>query len=331
MPVEPRPACTLPAASRTALVILNKQSGKPPDARRLHAALRALERRGWGVDLRETLAPQHATMLAAAAAASHTGTVLVAGGDGTINEAVNGLAGSQTALAVLPAGTVNVWAREVGVSGDPARAVALIDGGARVRIDLGLAGRRYFLLLASAGVDAAAARVVAATASQPWKQAAYMAAGLRDLFRRGGRTISFTIETRGAGGETVETGTWQTLVAVAGNTRLYGGYLHVTPNARLDDGLLDLCVYRGSGAPALAQHACRTLLGRHLTAPQVVYRRAVRVRLDSPSPVPVEVDGEYAGTTPVTFAAVPRALTVVVPRGLRSPLFGDVPLPLPLS
>lgn len=312
------------------MVILNYHAGRPVDPEGLRDPLSALTDRGWHVDVQPTSARDHARTLAAEAVAAGVDTVLVVGGDGTINEAVNGLAGSQTALAVVPAGTVNIWAREIRVSQEPARAVALVDAGERRRVDLGRAGSRYFLLLASAGTDAAAARAVSITRPRRWRQTAYVAAGLRDLFRRGGRTMSFTIESDGAHGSTREAGTWRTLLAVAGNTRLYGGLLQVTPAARLDDGLLDFCVYRGPGTAALARHAWRTLRGCHLAAPDVLYRRAVRVRVDAPSPVPVQVDGEYIGTTPVTFAAVPRALTIIAPRGLRSPLFGDEPLPQPL-
>jgi diacylglycerol kinase family enzyme len=234
-----------------------------------------------------------------------------------VNEVVNGLAGSRTALAVLPRGTVNVWAREVVLPRDAEAALRLLESGERRRIDLGRAGGRYFLLMASAGVDSAAVRAVSAAAGR-FKRESYVLAGLRELFRRGGQEMSFSIGTAEGSSEQFSA---RTLLAVCGNTRLYGGALLLTSRARLDDGLLDLCVFAGGGARALAGHALRAFPGRHLAAPGVYYRQAARLRIDAPSPIPVQLDGEHAGVTPVALTAVPRALTVVLPKAPRSPLF----------
>src|SRR5207247_1264597 len=108
---------------------------------------------GWTVDIQPTLEPGDGTRIAREAAAQGYDVVVAAGGDGTVNEVVNGLAGTETALAALPIGTVNVWVRELGLPLHPrAAAEALL--GAQVRaIDLGRAGDRYFLLMAGVGFD----------------------------------------------------------------------------------------------------------------------------------------------------------------------------------
>ena len=306
-----------PIVPRSLLAIVNPRAGHPADLRQLHNALRALQERGWSVDARGTLWPLHARAMAADAVRLGCEVVLAVGGDGTINEVVNGLAGSQTALAVLPTGTVNVWAREARLPRDAEAALRLLESGERRRIDLGRAGERYFLLMASAGIDSAAVRAVSLSARR-FKRESYVLAGLRELFRNGGQEMAFTVAAPDGSQESFSA---RTLLAVCGNTRLYGGALRLTSRARIDDGLLDLCVFAGGGARALAGHALRAFPGRHLAAPGVHYRQSARIRIDAPAPLPVQLDGEHAGFTPVALTAVPRALTVVLPAGLRSPLF----------
>jgi diacylglycerol kinase (ATP) len=293
-------------------VIANPYAGRRGRLARLDVALDLLTEHGWRVERLATGAPGHAQELAAAAAAAGSACVLVCGGDGTINEAVNGLAGSETALAVLPAGTVNLWAKEIGLPGEPVDAVRLVLSGERRRVDLGRAGDRYFLMLASVGVDAYAVRAVTAERKRRWGRYAYAAAGIADLVRHGGRPLAIE-----AGGVRFR---GRAPAAVIGNTRLYGGLLYPTPRARIDDGLLDLRVYAGAGARQLLPQLVRTLAGRPPRADEL-YLQTPELRIAAPRPLPVQADGEPIGVLPMTFRAVPRALTVVVPRGLRSPLF----------
>lgn len=300
-------------SARRVRVIVNPLAGHRPREDRFQAALAWLAVQGWAVERRESEWAGHARLLAADAAEAGCDAVLACGGDGTINEVVNGLAGSQTALAALPAGTVNIWAREVGLPRDPLGSVRLLAEGGRRRVDLGRAGERYFLLLASVGTDSFAVRAVSPAAKRRFGRYAFVGAGLWDLLRHGGRPMTILADGRRLRG--------RTLVAVIGNTRLYGGVLSATHRARLDDGLLDLCLYPGRFAPRLAAHAVNTLLSRHDRS-GAVYLQARRIQFDGPAPLPVQADGEYIGETPMTFSVAPAALTVIVPPGLRSPLFG---------
>ncbi|MHB8574637.1 MAG: diacylglycerol/lipid kinase family protein [Dehalococcoidia bacterium] len=296
-----------------AILIINPRAGRRPDARKLAAAIAWLVRRDWTVERRFTERPGHARELAAAAAAERVDAVIACGGDGTINEVVNGLAGSQTALAVLPSGTVNVWAREVQIPRDPLGALQLLAKGERRRVDLGLAGERRFLMLASVGTDSYAVQAVGPALKRRWGRYAYLFAGLRDLVKTGGRPLTIVMDD--------QTLAVQVLVAVIGNTRLYGGAMRATHRARIDDGLLDLCVYTGSSWGRMALHVARTLAGRHERDTGVRYEQIRELTVTSKTPVPVQVDGESAGETPMRFTVEPAALTVIVPRGLASPLF----------
>jgi YegS/Rv2252/BmrU family lipid kinase len=295
------------------MVIANPWALRRIDRRRLATALDWLEDRGWSVTRRLTERVLHARDIAQEAAVAGYNAVLASGGDGTINEVVNGLAGTNTALAVLPAGTINIWARETGISRDPVQAVRLLEFGSRRRVDLGRANERYFLMLASVGVDSDAVYRVSTEKKQRWGRYAYIAAAIAELVRNGSREITVSTSDSQRSGNA--------FAAVIGNTRLYGGMLRVTAKARIDDGLLDTCVYYGDRLGVLPIHIVRTLRERHVSAKNTHYVQAPEVRITSPRPMPVQADGEHVGFTPVTFVAVPAALTVVVPAGLRSPLF----------
>src|SRR5438067_10902117 len=138
-----------------AVVIHNpvSRAALSPDA--LDAAVRLARDEGWSLEVAATEAAGHATAIARDVAAATADVIIVSGGDGTINEAVNGIAGTETALAVLPGGTANVWAKEIAVRKDPLAAMRQLLTGERRRIDLGRAGDRYFLLMAGIGLDGA--------------------------------------------------------------------------------------------------------------------------------------------------------------------------------
>ncbi len=250
-------------------------------------------------------------------AAGGADVLLACGGDGTINEAVNGLAGTQTALAVLPAGTVNVWAREVGIPLDPTRAIALLWDGARRWIDLGRAGDRYFLLMAGIGFDADVAAQVTAPEKRRWGALAYVARGVVSALTWPRNRMRLRLDDRSLRRHTV--------FLVVGNTRLYGGLVNITHHAVADDGLLDICMFDGDGVLHRIGHAVRVVTRSHTRVPSVEYYRARRVTVVTRPRTPVQVDGDTIGHTPMTFTAVPHALKVVVPAGDSNGLFLQPP------
>lgn len=278
----------------------------------LAAAQALLVAHGWNVRDARTSAAGDATRLAHEAVARGDDVVVVAGGDGTINEAVQALAGSATALGVLPVGTVNVWAREIRLPLDPmAAAKALIDGVWR-RIDLGRAGDRYFLLMAGVGFDGAVTDLVEPRLKRavgPW---AYVLTGARLALRYGGPEATLELD-----GATIRC---RLLLAIIGNTRFYGGSFAMTGDAVADDGLLDVVVFPGRYPWEAIPRALPILLGRRRHA-SAIYYRTRRIRITTKTPVPAQADGDYIGTTPLDISAVPSALCVVVPRDARSPLF----------
>jgi YegS/Rv2252/BmrU family lipid kinase len=299
---------------REAMVIVNPAAHNPPSRKRLAEADAWLKGAGWAVEWRETEGPRQAEELAAGAAAAGVPLLFVCGGDGTLNEAANGLAGSETALAPIRAGTVNIWARETGVPRRPAKAVRLAAEGERRRIDLGRAGERYFLLMAGYGLDGAIARRASKGLKSRVGAAAYALAAVREVLRY----RSAAVRLRFDGGEEEAV---RLLMLVAGNTRNYAGLVNVTADAEADDGLLDVCVFQGKGTLDILLHALRTVLRRHRRSKKVLYRQVRRLDLAWEEALPVQLDGDEFEGSPGRVEVAPGALWVAVPRGLSSPLF----------
>lgn len=296
--------------SKRALVIYNPAARKAPKIHRVRAGIEAL--RDWDCALLRTERPGHATELARDAVRDSVDAAVACGGDGTVNEVVNGLAGSETALAVVRGGTANVWAKETRLPKRPERALRLLDEGEVRPVDLGNAGERYFLLMAGIGFDAAIVRDL----HGPWKRrlgaAAYVLFGLRHTLRH--RAVTGELMMNGE--RQRESLYW----LVLGNSRNYGGLVNITDRARADDGLLDLALLRRGGLLRLGWLLPWLLLGRHHRRAEVLYRQVESLELRTPE-LPVQVDGEYLGETPMHFEVARGALRVIVPRGLHSPLF----------
>ena len=305
------------------LVVRNPAARRAPSEAALRSALVPLRAAGATIELLSTTAPGHARELAAAAARDGIEVVVAVGGDGTVHEVANGLAGSETALAAVRAGTANVWAKEAGIPSGVERALAWIAEARRARIDLGRAevaggSERYFLLMCSAGLDAEIVRRVGEGGRRKrWLgRAWYALLGLE----RGLRAPSVAARI-GVDGEAIER---PLLFAVAGNTRLYGGLVRLTGAARADDGLLDLVAFSGGGLPARLRLTARGLRGGLQTraGDGIDYLRGADVRIEPERPLAVQADGEYIGETPLRLGVAPRALSVLLARGPNPLLSG---------
>jgi len=288
-----------------ALVIVNPVARGLPPGEALRAGVSWLRERGWQIETCLTSGSGVATELAAEAARRAYDCVVAVGGDGTLNEALNGVAGTPTALAFVPGGTVNVWAREAGIPSEPVAALRLLAEGKRRRLDAGRVGERFFLLMASAGLDSLVVADMNTRLKRRFGRFAYIGSAALHLRNYAGIHADVTLD-----GERLET---SMLMLVAGNTRSYGGMIEITRQARADDGLLDVCLYSGVGREAFIGHFARTVLAQHVHHPAVLYRRVKSIELRTQVPLPVQADGEIAGETPVTISVAPSAVSVVVP------------------
>ena len=296
-----------------AILIQNPTAGQGDWQEQIRAALATFEGAGWEITLRETTGQGDATRFAEEAVAEGRDIVVVAGGDGTVNEALQGLAEqTHTALAVLPGGTVNVWATELGI-GDVADDIAArIVAGRRRRIDIGRVNERYFMMMASAGFDAETSALVADTpelkkVKRRVGPLAYVLAAAHTLRTFRGRRLSLEIDGRPV--------RRRALMVIVGNTRLYGGIAQITYQAHADDGFLDLCILTGYGPLDLARRFMSVMLRRQRQDDEIDYRKVRRVTVDTVDttrPLRVQADGEDIGATPITLEVLPDALEVVV-------------------
>jgi diacylglycerol kinase family enzyme len=270
------------------------------------ALLRCLEAEGAEVlDLTTDSADAVPAVIAEAARAG-CDRVVVAGGDGTVSPALQVLPGAGLALAVIPLGTGNVLAEELGLrTGDWRGACHAAVAGPAMPMDLGLAGGRYFATMFGAGMDAQVAYDLAAAGKRVFGRMAFVGELLRCMARS--MPCCFTIAL---GDETLDVRAW---AAVVSNTPRYVWRLYFRPAACPDDGLLDLCILAPRSRPALFSHvALNFALCRPVLSAGLVCRTFTSARIDADPPVPWQADGEVMGTTPVEIRIAPGALPVVV-------------------
>jgi YegS/Rv2252/BmrU family lipid kinase len=295
------------------MLVFNPNAGQAEALEReLDAAASVWRAAGWSVTLEPTRAAGDGIRLGRLAGERGYNLVVAAGGDGTINEVINGIAGSTTALAPLPLGTMNVWARELRLPLQPrAAAEALLDWQVRP-IDLGRAGERYFLLMAGIGFDAAITAGVKAGEKRRLGALAYVLRGVQQALSLRGARVRLIIDGRPIKGRVLQ--------VVIGNTQLYGGLVKITDRAVIDDGLLDVCVLKGENGLSAVWRLISILGRRHAYDPEVAYYRARSVRIAARPRLPVQVDGDPIGETPMSFEVAPGALYALLPRDLPDDL-----------
>jgi YegS/Rv2252/BmrU family lipid kinase len=348
----------------TACLVVHPRSGR--NLARVPDVVSVLSRAGWATDVVVKESKGQTMELAARAAEAGYDFVIAYGGDGTVNHVVNGVlafAGQRpAAVGVIPGGTANVWAAEVGIAADPVRAArTLVESDVR-RVDVGHVGvesltlaagssahdhraasaagpRRHFLLMAGLGVDAALMSGTPATLKHKLGITAVMLTALRQLPAL--RTYSVRIQ---AGEAPVPVWNGRALQLVVGNTRLYGKIARMTPNALLDSGELDLSVITAqSRFSAFMQVITVLMRGRPAHAHSKEARSAC-FRVSAPASVDLQLDGSAVklkkylsvesrevleragepGTVMVNyrFDAVKGALRIAVPREYGGELFG---------
>ena len=265
--------------------------------------------------LKMTAAMGDARKLAAAAVEEGFEIIVAAGGDGTLNEVLNGIVDApkgfeRARLGVLPLGTVNVFAREVQIPLKLERAWKTIRAGRETLIDLGVVdyqengapARRCFAQLAGAGLDARAIELVDWRLKKKIGPLAYVIAGLRALMEGQKKILVKNGQTEGAGE-----------LVLIGNGSLYGGEFRIFPPADMRDGLLDACVFSRVNWLTLFRVGPRLLIKGTLPRAATANHRCDSLTLTSDSRVPFEVDGEFAGYLPATFSTRRMQLRVIVP------------------
>lgn len=284
-------------------VLYNPVAG-PNAVRRISRIRELLAAQVAPFDEKATAGPGDAVLLAREAAHEGIPTVLAVGGDGTINEVANGLAGSRTRLAVVPHGTGNVFAAEVGLPDSVEGCLALLRDGETVEVRLARAGSRHFLLLASAGFDAEVVEGMDYRQKNALGIAAYVLAGARHLVRE-----QPTLWMEFPGRERVEA---QAVLVCRGSR--YGGGVTLAPGASLLGDRLHVIALTGTGRWPIVRFAVDAMRGRSQRSPKVFRRETESLLVRCRLPSAAQVDGDYLGPLPVRIEMTDVALRVVVPR-----------------
>ena len=305
----------------TAILIANPTSGSyAQHANHIADTVSFLRHQDWQAELRLTQEPGDTRKFAREAVEQHTNVVVAVGGDGTINEVIQELAGSETALGVLPCGTINVWAREVGIPlDDNAGARKVLVNGQRRCIDLGKINDRYFLLMAGIGIDGEVTHEVEKKPIKRLGVLGYLLIGtwmgigyraFRALLELGSRVIKLNA-----------------LQIIIGNTQLYGGAIKYTWQAKCDDGLLDICVVRKQNVLGRFAVLVDFLLHREQRRQWVRYETGSIVKIYTRRPVAIQLDGDPFGYTtteePTVVTVVPSVLKVIVPDQISAEIFSS--------
>lgn len=298
--------------SREIAVLTNPTAGRGRSAAAAGVAVARFQDAGLRVHRIEGRDAEEAVDLTCEAVQRGVGTVVVAGGDGTIQLALRALVHTPTALGVIPTGTGNDAARLLGVPlGDPVAAADIVIA-SRVRtVDVGRCGAAYFLCVLSAGFDAVVserANRMAARGGWPRGQWRYPVATLAEL--RVFAPIPYVLELDG------NTTSMDAMLVAVGNGPSFGGGLRITEGARVDDGLLDVVLFHPVPRRELLRTYPKLFRGTHTTHPAYEHHRVREVTVAAPGVV-AYADGERLGPLPVTVTSEPAALRVLVgPGGL---------------
>lgn len=307
-------------------LIYNPTAGPWDMTRSLKRLATYLGKSGWQTDLVRTEQSGDATTQARAAADQGADIVLIAGGDGTTNEAINGLMDTSTAVGIVPVGTGNILAHQLRMPiltlAAPFHVKDIGDAilNSRIqRVDLGKVNERRFLCWAGMGLDA---EITAQMEPRPrhlkrMKTLPYIIAGLSVASEYRGVRSSILIEDR-----TFRT---RTLMAVASNIQLYAAFFEIAPQARMDDGLLDIFIFKGLGMAYALKYVVQTLGKRHLQNPDVMHALARQMTVEASPNVAVHLDGDPHGSTPFEVGICPGALRMLTPPNAPRSLFSKRP------
>lgn len=296
--------------ARKAILIANPKTGRYGSSRKepIEDLANYLRNQGITVDLKLTTGPGNATEIAARAAQNGTTDIIVAGGDGTINEALQGLTGAKARLGIIPRGTANVLARELNLPLDERQSLDVIARGESRKIHLGLAideksnTKRYFVLMAGIGLDAAVVKRVQPALKKRLGRGAFWLSGFSHL--ASWNLEPFQLEIDGQ--------TYDSTFAIIGKAARYGSDLAITPRARIDQPDFEVCIIDTFSRFRYLQilaHALRD--GVPLDKEGVHFLRTTRVRATGKAPV--QLDGELVGDLPMTFEIAPFSINIVVP------------------
>ncbi len=305
-----------------AQLIVNPAAGMHYTEGLVETVARYLGDHGWDVAIRRTLGRGDGITYAREAASANMDVAIAMGGDGTLGEVASGLAHTDCKLGLIPMGTGNVWAHMVGIPTWSVRnknavleaARVLVEGQTR-QVDMGQSGDRYFMLWSGIGFDAQVVQEV-----ERRRTLRKSVGNLADLVAAFvvGASLRGTRTTVVLDGKAMRQ---RIIFALVCNAQLYGRAFRVAPQARLDDGVLDVFLFKGGSMLDALRHAASVLVNLHAKDPKIEYHRAQQIDIHSEHPLPLHLDGDPAGATPAHISVAHRAIAVIFPQSAPASLF----------
>ncbi len=308
------------------LLIYNPTAGPWKMTRALKRLAASLNHGRWSVELVETDQSGDAMSYAHQAARSGHDIVLVAGGDGTINEVVNGVCNTATSMGIVPMGTGNILAHQLRMpilNLTTPYALKEVVGAleqSRVQcVDAGRLDERYFICWAGIGLDA---EVTAQMEPRPryakhLHALPYIIAAFTVASEFKGVRTEIDLE-----GSRIHT---RTLMVLASNIQLYASFFSVARHAQMDDGLLDIFVFKGLGLGYALEHVVKLYQGRHFSDPRIIHALAPKMHVETSPETAVHLDGDPYGHTPANITLAPGAVRLLVPPQAPASLFSQPP------
>ena len=273
-----------------------------------------LQSKGYSVESLFTDKKGDAEALARKAIEKSPALIIAAGGDGTFNEVINGIAGSEIPMAILPLGTTNVLAKELGIPETVKGSMEIAIKGIQRTVSLGKVTLqqgsqkvRYFSTMLGIGFDAQTVFELNKTFKNISGKGAHIYSGMKVLSRFHPAKLTFTI------GEKSHTG----YSAVIGNAAKYGGHFKITPDARLTDPNLYICIFKGKKRLDIFRYVMGVLTKSHLSFKDIAYLMAQKIQVDGSAHV--QIDGDYLGMTPALIETAPVTARLIYPDRGRTP------------
>jgi diacylglycerol kinase (ATP) len=292
---------------KRARIIYNPTSGRELFKKHLAEVLIKLEQAGYETSVHATICEGDATEAARIAVERKYDIVVAAGGDGTLNEVVNGLAEQdyRPKLGIVPMGTTNDFARALHIPRDIGQAIDVITKGESIPVDIGRMNDRYFINIAGGG------RITELTYEVPSKlktmmgQLAYYLKGIEMLPSIKPTDVSIEYDGKLFEGEA--------MLFLIGLTNSVGGFEKLAPDASINDGLFSLLILKKTNLAEFIRIATLAVRGEHVKDPNVIYTQANRIKIQAKEKVQLNVDGELGGVLPAEFENLYRHLDVFAP------------------
>ncbi|MEW6585955.1 MAG: diacylglycerol kinase family protein [Nitrospirota bacterium] len=290
---------------KSLIVLISNPAAAKASNRKTELACRCLRNKGHEVESVFTRQRGEAESIARDALGKNPSLIIAAGGDGTFNEVMNGMAGSNVPMAILPLGTTNVLAKELGIPEHMEKALDRATGGRPKVVSLGRItvseppARRYFCLMAGIGFDGAVVHGISERLKRISGKGAYIYSGMKTLLLLDLEDLRLTVDGEQYSGRS----------AIIGKSSKYGGNFRVAPGASLNDPNLYVCIFRGKRRIDVLRYVLGVVTGRHTSFEDVEYKKAAVVEVRGVAHA--QIDGDYLGMTPATIEVAPDILRLV--------------------